>query len=378
MCNQCTRPSRVLIGELENIISGEYDLAPAPPAAPRPVLSKHELPIAVAGNRRSAPDIHWGCFAGGNIRVSDDILDLLHLPTGTAPDERRFANAVAAYQRTKNLPPTGIVDDQTWKAILADRPVQKFKPLVIPVIFNGAKLGFIEKTKPYLAKRDDSLAAPEFASGGAELQLGFRITDPEAVRKAGFSDNKGRPPFRWIQTIEFVANRLPHIPFLPPMYIRRHHQVIDPTSLTAGTIPDKHPYYWDEETPRGAPETFHINNFINQTADNHLCYDLIFEDSPQKLFLAAKPGQRSYFNVETALVGIDNQGDPTRNTILDTFTWGYDLVVEKGKTEVRLNHLGPGIKGGSPTFKQIMSKQIGDFPHHCFVGSGFSKAATCK
>ena len=376
MCNQCTGPSRVLIGELEDLINGEYDLLSAPPAAPRPSLSRHDLPIAVAGNRRTAVDIHWGCFAGGNIRINVEVLDLLGLPIDTDPDERKFANAVAAYQRTKGLPPTGIIDAQTWGAIQKDRPPQKFKPLVIPVVLNGAKLGYLEKTRPYVTTDDGT-------SGGAHIQIGFRITDNDAVRKAGFADTGGRPPFRWIQTIEFVANRLPHIPFMPPAYIRHHHQVIDPTALLAGTVPDQHPYYWDEETPRGAPADaakFLNDNFINQPADNRLCYDLIFEDLPHFLKIAATPGRRAYFNVETALVGINRTSltGPTRNTILDTVKWGFDLVAEKGKTEVRLNHLGPGVKGGSATFKQIISKQIGDFPNHCFVGAGFSKAATCK
>jgi hypothetical protein len=374
MCNQCYGPSRVLIGELEDIISGEYDLSPAPP--PAPALSKHDLPVAVAGNRRSAPDIHWGCFTGGNVRVSDDVLDLLGLPILTAPDERKFANTVAAYQKTKGLPSTGILDAQTWSAIQKDLPAQKFKPLVIPVVFNSAKLGYLEKTKPYVTTDDGT-------SGGAHIQFGFRITDNDAVRKAGFADTGGRPPFRWIQTIEFVASRLPHVPFMPPTYIRRHHQVIDPTALMAGTFPDQHPYYWDEETPHGAPDgdaKFLNDNFINRPAKNRLCYDLIFEDLPHFMKIAATPGRRAYFNVETALVGINRSSlkGPTRNTILDTVKWGFDLVAEKGKTEVRLNHLGPGEKGGSASFKKILSGQIKDFPNHCFVGPGFSKAATCK
>jgi Putative peptidoglycan binding domain len=365
MCNQCYRPSRVLIGELENLIDGG---APASRFAAR---MRPAAAPAVAANRRSASELHWGCFDGTNVRASNAVLHLLGLPQGTTPNEEDWAKAVSAYQTRKGLPSTGIIDAQTWSTMQKDLPAQKFKPLVIPVVFNGAKLGYIEKTKPYTT-------VPDVANkrGGATIELGFRITDPDAVRKAGFTATDGRPPFRWIQTFEIST-----VPTTPAMtsFVRKFTQVIDPTTIL--NVPqDGHPYYWDEVLPpHPQPDSadYLIDNFVNRPAANNLCYDLIFWDFPAAPNFLATPGRRFYFNVETALVGI-RQGDPTRNTILDTVTWGYDLLSVKGKTEIRLNHLSPGVKGGSPTFKKILSKQIADFPHHCYASAGLSKAATCK
>ena len=368
MCNQCYGPSRVLIGELEDIIDGS---APGPRFAGRmrpaaaPLLKKDDLAKAVAGNRRSAADMHWGCFDGKNVKASDDVLHLLGLPQGTTPGEEDWANAVAAWQATKGLPSNGILDAATWSAMLKELPTAKFKPLVMPVIVGGKQLGILEKTMPYTAE-------PRFRNHGARIEMGFRITDWAAVKKAGFADDTGRPPFRWIQTVEFVS--VPNA--AQTAFIRKHSQVIDPTVLVEKHL-DAHPYYWDEETPPGGAAKFLIDKFVNRPAHNHTCYDLIFLDHAAFPNNAASPGHRAYFNFETALVGV-NHGNPTKNTILNTFTWGYDLVVTGGKTEVRLNHLGPGITGGSPTFKQILSKQIGDFPHHCYAGAGYSKAAVCK
>lgn len=372
MCNQCTRPSRVLIGELESIISGEgeYDLSPAPPAAAPATLSWRLLPLVIAGNRQTAADIHWGCFDGTKVRASNAVLQLLGLPQGTTPGEADWANAVLAWQAKKGLEPTGILDAATWAAMQKELPIAKFKPLVIPVIVNGKKLGVIEKTKPYITTPD---AVDQ--RGGTTIELGFRITDPDAVRKAGFIATDGRPPFRWLQTFEISNIANPHGNGM----IRKFAQAIDPTVLLKAPL-DENPYYWDEEPPlaphpKGA--TAEIDQFINRPASNHLCYDLIFKDFPSAPNALANPGRRFYFNVETALVGI-RQGDPIRNTILDTVTWGYDLVATKGTTEIRLNHLGPGVKGGSPTFKKILSKEIGNFPHHCYTSVGYSKTATCK
>ena len=371
MCNQCYRPSRVLIGELEDVINGSTPglrFAGRMRPAAAPLLKMDDLTMAVAGNRRSAADLHWGCFDGTNGKASDDVLHLLGLPEGTTPAEDDWANAVAAYQKTKGLSSTGILDAATWSAMLKELPAAKFKPLVIPVVVKGVRLGYIEKTMPY---RPFNPAG----RGGLQIQFGFRITDAEAVRKAGFSDDSGRPPFRWIQTVEFVS--VPNA--AGPGFVRKHSEVIDPTTLV-GMVPDAHPYYWFEELPPHAPAktaNLLIDNYVNRPALNHLCYDLVFEDQPGFKNAAATPGHRAYFNFETALIGI-NHGHPTRNTILDTFTWGFDLVNVKGNTETRLNHLGPGEKGGSATFKRILNGQMADFPTHCFASSGFSKAAVCK
>src|SRR5580698_9316468 len=133
MCNQCYGPSRVLIGELENIISGEYDLPPAPPAASASALSWRRLPLAIAGNRQSSRDLHWSCIVGGKVRVSPRLLTLLGLPShplpngsvpdDTLPDEKALANAVAGYQTRKSLEATGIIDAQTWGVMQKDMPL---------------------------------------------------------------------------------------------------------------------------------------------------------------------------------------------------------------------------------------------------------------
>jgi hypothetical protein len=287
------------------------------------------------------------------------------VPDDTLPDEKAFANAVAGYQTRKGLEATGIIDAQTWGVMQKDMPLHKFKPLIIPVVFGGKKLGYLEKTIPYTSE-------PLGDNNGARIEMGFRVTDWDAVKKAGFADDTGRPPFRWIQTWEFAT-----VPAgTPAGFIRKHTHVVDPTSLV-GVVNDGHPYYWDEKTPHDGEPLAIIDDWVNRPAQNNLCYDLIFFDFPNVTDSFVSAGRRAYNNFETALVGI-NHSDPTRNTILDTFTWGYDRLITKGKPETRLNHLGPGVRGGTANFKQIISKQIGDFPHHCFTGPGFSKAATCK
>jgi len=67
--------------------------------------------------------------------------------------------------------------------------------------------------------------------GGTEIQLGFRITDPAAVSAAGFKDDPGRPPFRWIQVME-ISNSYPDAwPHSSTSVIRRKDdKVIDPNA----------------------------------------------------------------------------------------------------------------------------------------------------
>lgn len=383
-CNQ----KHALIPELENLLLGEeqYETPrparPGPPArpaasvrAPRPTalraapLAGRALDAAVLGNQQTSASIHWGCIVGGKVKAGDDVLNLLG--TGASPNERDWANAVRQYQNSKGLPENGVLNDATWKQILKELTPPKFQPLVMPVEFNGKRLGFLEKTTPY-TEISLPVGAPEPTAKGAHIEMGLRITDWDAVRKAGFSDTGGRPPFRWIQTVEFVS-----VPSRGPVsFVRKSTTVIDPTALVESIL-DEHPYYWDDVLPAGGDPSLLVDSYINIAASNYLCYDLVFEDTPHFPVSVAKPGQRAWFNFETALVGI-KQGDPTRNTILNTIRWGYDLVIERGKTVSKLNHLGVGPTGGSSLLKKVISRQIKDFPKHCFVGSGFSAAATCR
>jgi hypothetical protein len=381
-----------LLPEFESLLLGEdeygniNELYEVPGAlsfpAPVPGLKGLDLTKAVHENRAFAESLHWGCIVAGNVRAGEEVLKKLRLWSrfGKLPNEQTFAKALSVWQKKKLVRQDGILNGPTWTMLLADIPAAKFKPLLLPVFYKGVKLGFLEKTMPYQRCFYDSLTAKDCHAastgrageyGGAEIEFGFRITNMDAVKKAGFADDKG-PQFRWIQTVEFIT-----VPAATPSGFKRSHsQVIDPTVL-AGAIPDKHPYYWDEETPPHSSSYFLNSNFTNQVAKNQLCYDLIFKDYPKAPLIAAKPGQRAYFNFEVALVG-KKPGSITRNVILNSIKWGYDIFITGGKPNVDLNRFGPGPLGGSATFRKILSKQITDFPKHCFEGDGYSAAATCK
>ena len=210
-------------------------------------------------------------------------------------------------------------------------PTPGFRQVSWPVSFGGRQLGVLEKTAPYLdcyfspgsgiCRRSRSGVANE--AGGAQIELGFRVTDAEAVRRAGFVDAAGEDNFRWIQIVDFIT-----VPDFPTgTFIRRATRVIDPTALV-GAQPDPHPYYWDWErntaTPHGFDDGFHIRHFLDRQARNGLCYDLIFTDQPRFRLTAARPGRRAYFAFEVALVGV-RLGN--RNVILISVRWGFDLVV---------------------------------------------------
>jgi hypothetical protein len=213
-----------------------------------------------------------------------------------------------------------------------------------------------------------------------------------AVQRAGFVDAAGEDRFRWIQVVEFVTvpvgriGRPPTPQQVAAGFVRQASRVVDPTSLI--DLPknfDQHPYYWDEETPATAnPDfaRFHIDNFLNRPGPNRIAYDLLFEDAPRALFSFARPGRRSYWNFEVALVGVRQGrrgGLARRNMVLNTIRWGYDLVIEPGGPTVRLNSLTAGPFGGSAAFRRVLDRAIavGEFRDDCFVGPGFTGAARC-
>ncbi len=354
-------------------------------------LGGDALARAVAANRSLARQIGWGCVVGDRVTPIKELRDFLHLAAGVT--EEGLARAIAAWQETalRQRNPDGQLGSATWSRMLKQPspvlPRPAFAPASWPVVFGGQTLGMLEKIAPFrrcfftpggngACGGASSGAANE--RGGAIIQLGFRVTNPAAVRRAGFVDAAGQSVFRWIQTVDFVS-----VPSAtsPTGFVRRASQVIDPTALV-GAIPDLHPYYWDEETPPGASSDFLIGKFLNRQSQdltsNRLCYDLIFEDAPAFPLSAATLGRRAYFNFETALVGV-RRGNPTRNVVLNTVRWGFDLIVEGKKTDVRVSGPKAGPLGGSAAFRRIMSRdsRAGLFPGHCFVGGGFTGASRC-
>jgi hypothetical protein len=357
-------------------------LAPPPPR----ILGPAAAVAAIGANRRLARQIGWGCVIGINARPIPQLRTFLGL--GATASEGDLAEAVARWQRGQGLTANGNLDQTTWQRMLAATPPviprTTYKPFSQTVTLGSSTLGVIEKTMPlrrcfFAAGSNtcsDTRAGTAGERGGMEIQLGFRVTDMAAVTAAGFVDG-GEDNFRWIQVVEFVT-----IPSgtSPTGFIRRHGRVIDPTTLVGAPI-DPHPYYWDEVAPAGVVPEF--RRFANIQGRNLLCYDTIFEDAPKFRLTAAQPGRRAYFNFEVALVGVRPRnvasGTPTRNVILNTVLWGFDLVVEGGATNVKLNALRAGPFGGSVAFRRVVNAATlaGQFPNHCFVGPGYTGAALC-
>lgn len=352
--------------EIGSTYAHEFDLEGGAPVAPPRALSGAALARAVAANRILARRFGWGRVIGGRVQPIQEILTLLSLAAGASEEDT--ARAIARWQETElHQRGDGVIGPGVWARILRRRPavipVVRFRRVHSDVVFGGRKLGILEKTAPYLASNDGSV-------GGASIQLGFRVTDMDAVRRAGFV-NGGEDNFRWIQRL--ITNRQ----FVNGGLIRRHGRYVDPQS----GLRDNHPYYWDE-AGQGDP-TLRNDAFTNRPARdaNHpdssaLCYDLLFEDGARRGLTEAHPGRRVYWNAEVALVGVrPPKAGVARNVVLNTMLWGFDLVIESGMTGVRLNKLRPGVPGGSREFRQVLSEA--KFPNHCFVGGGFSRAATC-
>jgi hypothetical protein len=330
-------------------------------------LSGARLATAVQANRSWARQIGWGCVVGGVVSPIPPLRTLLGL--GANPTEEALAQAIARWQQTWiSRQVDGILGPRTWR-LMDLLPASNYKQASWRVFFGGRQLGVLEKTAPYQRQ-------VEGGRGGALVQMGFRVTDTSAVQRAGFVDAAGEDNFRWIQVVEFITVPSP----TPNVYIRRATTTIDPTTLV-GAQPDPHPYYWDWErntvTPAGFNDHYHIRHFLDRQARNGLCYDLIFEDKAMFHLAAAQPGRRAYFNFETALVGVR---PGRRNVILNTVRWGFDIVIEGGTPAVRLSGLRGGPYGGSAAMRRTLSQaiQAGQFPGHCFVGSGFARSTTCR
>jgi len=358
----------------------EYESGGTAPPAPPPPLSGAALARALTANRTLARQIGWGCLQGGQAQPIPELLAFLGLPA-TATEED-VARAVAQWQETQmRRRGDGQLGSATWDRMLRATPpvipAVRFKRLTQYVNFGGRRLGILEKIAPYQSFTNAG-------TGGAFLQLGFRVTDADTLRRSGFDH------FNWIQRI--TTNRQ----LTGTSIIRKYGRYIDPQSPS---IRDNHPYYWNVPT-EGAAQ-FRVNCFTNRQPTRApappcnpasaradaipLCYDLIFQDYPRRSLhdadsLVADPGHRVYWNAEVALVGVlPPKSGVTRNVILNTAFWGFDLVMERGVRGVHLNALQPGPVGGSSEMRKALSYAIkgGLFPKHCFVGGGFSRAATC-
>jgi hypothetical protein len=373
------------------------------PPRPGPGIQAGALDLAVRRNRELARRLGWGNVIGGQVRPIEELRTLLRLPP--TPSEQDLANAVLAWQQGQLGPraANGQLGPASWNRMWAQiqdalrragTPLPSFRAQSWPVRFGGRQLGVLDKTAPYLRcfyAADHCATQPSAADrgGGARLQLGFRVTDMAAVRQAGFVDAAGEDRFRWIQVFELITVPVARIGRPPTPqeqaagFVRRAGRVVDPTSLIdRPQILDLAPYYWDEQTPATADPGLHIRNFLNRPGPNRLAYDLLFEDSPRAPYSFARPGRRSYWNFEVALVGVRQGragGRLRQNVILNTVRWGYDLVIEPSGPTVRLNALTAGPFGGSAAFRRVLNRAIaaGEFRDDCFVGPGFTGAARC-
>jgi hypothetical protein len=372
--------------EIDSPFTREFEFEGGAPVAPPPALSGAALARAVAANRILARRFGWGCVIGGNVQPIQEILTLLGLAAGASEED--IARAIARWQQTLfGRPGDGQLGPGSWARILQMRPAVipafPFKREAWDVTFGGQKLGVLEKTAPYeecyLDAGDNAWAGTcrprptvNTNRAGSRIQLGFRILNMAAVRRAGFVHPNGEPHFNFTQMIE--TNR-PLVPGPPVHVVRRYRRLIDPTVVAR----DNHPYFWDEPGPPGDI----AENIHRVAADPHfprasrLCYDFLFWDFANRALADANPpGLGLYWNAEVVLVGIRAAN---RNVALNSVKWGFDIRPAPGGPTVRLNGLHRGPFGGSKMFRQVLAQEIraGNFPGHCFVGGGFGRGAVC-
>jgi Putative peptidoglycan binding domain len=339
---------------------------------------------AVVANRRLAASLGWGCIVAGRVRAMLGVRVLLGLPCEVTESEADLAAAVASWQRGQGLPATGELDARTWQRMQqqsAALRVGTFAPRQWTVRHRGAVLGVIDKLAPYQLFYVDAAGRITYGSrpaspvrGGARLEVGFRITSQEAARRAAFER------FRWIQVVEYIWDVTPL-----GALVRRAGRAVDPLPRsTPRALIDEHPYYWDEVVLPNADPLLHVNCYLRRPVPaNRFCYDLLFSDAAQADFSLAQAGRRYWANYELALVGVCSGAAPsgrTRNVVLTTVKWGYDIVVERGVPTVKLNALAAGPYGGSAAFKRVLDQEMarGSYPTHCFLGTGCGASARCR
>jgi hypothetical protein len=332
---------------------------------------------AVLANRVLAPWLGWGCLIGGRVRAVLALRVILELPCAVNESEAELTTAIANWQRKEKLTPLGLLDAVTWRRMQERFPglvPARFRPQEWVVSHRGRVLGCLDKTIPYRAcyldRNDYTCRRPgqERVKGGAIIGLGFRITDAAQVRAAGFEC------FRWIQVVE----RLGHVS--AGKLVRKTEHAVDKRQVQGSPATD--PYYWQEDPlPRS------VNHILAQTrrpvVGKRHCYELLFYDFANAPLAFAQPGRRWWANFELALVGVRSSlqpADRTRNEVLTTVTWGYDIVVEHGVPTVRLNRLARGTLSGSTAFRRAVSRQLAVIspPGHCMIGSGWEGTARCS
>jgi hypothetical protein len=334
-------------------------------------LSPSQLADAMRANRVYARQIGWGCVIGDIVSPIPQLRGLLGLPAGSSEED--LARAVERWQNLqRGWRGDGKLGPQTWERMRAQMesagslPQLRFKQQRWPVYFGGRLLGVIEKSATYR----------EINAGGAfgvGVEFGFRVTDMNAVRTAGFVQN-GAPRFQWIQVVELrrIGNATAE-PAIQRLRRQSRGRILDPTVALTTIDPtlaiDRHPYYWDEVNGE-------LGFVTNVQGQNGLCYDLLFSDAPNISSAAALPGRRAYFNFETALVGIRPN---RRNLLLNTILWGFDIILTNGVPALGVNAMRAGTTGGSAGLRRVLSDEVnaGSFDNHCFVGAGYARAATC-
>ena len=374
MCNNCQSREFELVPELESILqeySYEDELYSEVAPAACGKLSAAKVGSARTANRIAAKDIGWGCLISGKVNAIPELLRLLRL--GAAVTEADLACAIATWQAKAKLPATGILDKRSW-ATMNLLPKSKY-PLSTVVYYGGRKLGIMEKTAAYrVCYLDGSICRPAPTAGndrGAmHIELGFRITDMDAVKKAGFVDAAGKPQFRWIQVIE--TNQT--LNQTTGRTVKKYSKYVDPIPAS-GAVADN-PYYWNE--PGVGDPNLQVTAFMDRpSSHNHLCYHLLFEDQPSRSLASASAGKRVFWNAEVALVGV-RKGN--KNVLLNAFTWGFDIVINSsGKPVVKPNGMFVAPRGGSAMFVRTLNNlsKAGQFPTHCFAAGKFSGKALC-
>lgn len=347
---------------------------------PSPPLSAAVLARAVASNRNLARQFGWGCVRGGHVEAIAPVLEKFEIKT--PPTEEDLARAIAGWQQQVfHRPGDGQLGPASWAKLLADLrangklPTPAFKPVSWKVYHDGVELGVIDKTRAYTNYEGVDAHGRH---SGVELEFAFRITNMDAVQRAGFVNQDGDPVFRWIQVVELrtLTGDLTNDKERAVQTLRRAGNgfIIDPSrAVERPADMDPHPYYWNE-TP--IDDVLSNLNFSNRPTQNGLCYTEIFFDRPRIYHQAAQPGRRAYFNFETALVGVI---DGQRNVLLNTVRWGFDLIRAGANVTIGVNVLTAGPTGGSAAMKHVLSREIADhqFDGHCFVGGGYSRGATC-
>ena len=162
--------------------------------APRP--GPVTVSRAVAANNRWARSLGWGCVINGRVRAMLEVRVVLGLRCAADESETELAAAVARWQRGQGLPSTGELDTTTWermRPLIREPRPGSFQARQWTVRHGGVELGVIDKIAPYQTFYVDAAGRKHFGPrptdaerGGVELQLAFRTTNGEGVRRAGF------------------------------------------------------------------------------------------------------------------------------------------------------------------------------------------------